>query len=357
MISPGQTIGILGGGQLGRMLALAAAKLGYKTHIYSDKEDAPAFDVTRYHTVADYQDKAALEAFAGSVDVITYEFENIPVQTVEFLSALAPIRPGAKALGVTQDRLNEKQFLESVGVKCAPYMAFDSIEGLQKAISSLGRPLVAKHRRESYDGKGQMVIKTPKDARTAEEAYEGIQSIVEKLIPFDREVSVIVARDTAGNVAAYPVCENHHKNHILAETRVPATLSDTLEAKAKVIATKIANGLDYVGVVTVEMFVIEKDNQILVNEIAPRVHNSGHWTIEGAVTSQFEQHIRAICDLPLGATDALGPVVMTNLLGTSVSDIKGQLEDGYNHYHHYGKNPLREGRKTGHVTRLQKFTE
>lgn len=353
LIEPGATIGILGGGQLGRMLALAASKLGYKVHIYCQNQAAPAFDVTRFSTVADFDDEAALKAFAASVDVVTFEFENIPTRALEIIENIVPVFPKPGTLEKTQDRLLEKRFIESTGCACAPHQDFESAEELKVALKEIGRPAVAKRRLSGYDGKGQMAIRSPKDARAAEEAYDGVPSVLEKMIPFDREVSVIVARDRAGDVAAYPVAENSHENHILAHTCVPAQLTATLEAKAKVMATKLANALDFVGLMAVEMFVLDKDGTILVNEIAPRVHNTGHWTIEGAVTSQFEQHIRAICGLPLGATDAYGEVHMDNLLGEAVLGADKHMENPHSHYHNYGKELLKPGRKTGHVTRIK----
>ncbi len=348
-INPGGTIGIMGGGQLGRMLALAAAQLGYKCHIYCPEENSPAFQVADQKTIAAYENEEALTEFARSVDVATYEFENVPSQTAAVVAAHTLLRPGAKALAVSQDRLTEKQFLNDAGVETAPYEAFHTAEELEAVFKKIGRPSVAKTRRFGYDGKGQKLIKTQKDLEQVLDVTNNTPAILEGFVPFDREISVIVARSASGDVAAFPVGENVHTNHILDTTDVPATVSDRVEAKAKVMATKVANALDYVGVVGVEMFVTDSTNQIIVNEIAPRVHNSGHWTMDGAVTSQFEQHIRAICDLPLGNPDALGTVRMKNLLGEDILELDNFFSDPTATVHHYGKSEPRPGRKMGHV--------
>lgn len=348
-INPGGTIGIMGGGQLGRMLALAAAQLGYKCHVYCPEENSPAFQVADQKTIAAYENEDALTEFARSVDVATYEFENVPSQTAAVVAANTLLRPGAKALAVSQDRLVEKNFLNEAGVETAPFEAFHTAEELEAAFKKIGRPSVAKTRRFGYDGKGQKLIKTQKDLEEVLDVTNNTPAILEGFVPFDREISVIVARSASGDVAAFPVGENVHTNHILDTTDVPASVSDRVEAKAKVMATKVANALDYVGVVGVEMFVIDSTSQIIVNEIAPRVHNSGHWTMDGAVTSQFEQHIRAICDLPLGDTSALGTVRMKNLLGEDILDLDQYFNDATATVHHYGKHDPRPGRKMGHV--------
>ncbi|WND03095.1 5-(carboxyamino)imidazole ribonucleotide synthase [Temperatibacter marinus] len=354
MIAPGKTIGILGGGQLGRMLAMAAARLGYKSHIYCPEENSPAFHVSADYTVAAYEDEDALKAFAKSVDVVTYEFENVPAETARIVSNHAPLAPGSLALKVAQDRLVEKDFLNESGVKTAPYKSFDTKEELETALATIGRPAVAKTRRFGYDGKGQHVVKSKADLDDAYEAMNGQPAILEGFIKFDREISVIVARLESGDVAAFPVSENVHTHHILDETQVPAAIKEIVEAKAKVMATRIANALEYVGVLTVEMFVTDETGDIIVNEIAPRVHNSGHWTIEGATTSQFEQHIRAICSLPLGPEHAVGKIRMKNLLGEDILDAEKYLSDPTAYFHHYGKKEPRAGRKMGHVTFVEK---
>lgn len=353
-IEPGSTIGILGGGQLGRMLAMAAARLGYRSHIFCPEENSPAFHVAHKVTVADYTNEEKLLEFARSVDVATYEFENVPGQTADLVAEHTLLRPGARALKVTQDRLTEKEFLNSAGVKTAPFAAFHTADELDVAFKKIGRPSVAKTRRFGYDGKGQQMIKTLKDVDEVLKVTGGTPAILEGFIQFDREVSVIVARSASGDVAAYPVSENVHTNHILDVTTVPANIKDLLEAKAKVVATKVANALEYVGVMAVEMFVEDDANDVIVNEIAPRVHNSGHWTMDGSATSQFEQHIRAICDLPLGPTEALGKVRMKNLLGDDILAYEQYLADPNATYHHYGKAEPRPGRKMGHVTWVER---
>ncbi|WP_020399499.1 5-(carboxyamino)imidazole ribonucleotide synthase [Kordiimonas gwangyangensis] len=349
-IAPGGTIGILGGGQLGRMLALAAANFGYRCHIFCPDKRSPAFQVADQVTIADYEDEEALEEFARKVDVATYEFENVPGVTAELVGRDTLLRPGVRALKTTQDRLLEKDFLNASGVKTAPYKAFETADELQAALKEIGRPSVAKTRRFGYDGKGQVMIKSRTDLDRVMEVTNGQPAILEGFVTFDREVSVVVARSASGDVAAFPVSENVHTNHILDTTTVPAKISPMLEAKAKVMATRVANALEYIGVMAVEMFVHDSSGEIVVNEIAPRVHNSGHWTIEGANTSQFEQHIRAICDLPLGSTDARGRVRMKNLLGADILDFEPYLQDPKAHFHHYGKQEPRPGRKMGHVT-------
>ncbi|NVJ99750.1 MAG: 5-(carboxyamino)imidazole ribonucleotide synthase [Alphaproteobacteria bacterium] len=349
-IKPGSKIGILGGGQLGRMLAMAASQLGYRCHIFCPDVRSPAFHVAADFTIAEYGNEDALREFAESVDVATYEFENVPARTAEIVAQETILRPGAKALEVSQDRLVEKDFLNSCGVKTAPYKAFETQEQLDAAYKEIGRPSVAKTRRFGYDGKGQLMIKARKDIDGVMDVTKGAPSILEGFVNFDREISVVVARSASGDVAAFPVGENVHTNHILDTTTVPAQISEVIEAKAKVMATRIANALEYVGVMAVEMFVSDGSGEIVVNEIAPRVHNSGHWTIEGAATSQFEQHIRAICDLPLGPTEARGKVVMKNLLGKDILDFETYLSDPKAYYHHYGKQDPRDGRKMGHVT-------
>jgi 5-(carboxyamino)imidazole ribonucleotide synthase len=332
------------------MLAMAAAQLGYHVHIFCPEENSPAFEVAHTHTVADYSNEEALLAFSQSVDVATYEFENVPAQAAELVEKNTLLRPGSRALKTTQDRLTEKQFLNDAGVITAPYQAFHTEEELQAAYKVIGRPAVAKTRRFGYDGKGQLMIRSSKDVNQVLEVTGNMPSILEGFVQFDREISVVVARSASGDVAAFPVGENVHTNHILDTTVVPAQVSDMVEAKAKVMAAKIANSLEYVGVMAIEMFVNDQKSEIIVNEIAPRVHNSGHWTMDGAATCQFEQHIRAICDLPLGPTDAFGRVKMKNLLGRDILDSEQYLSDPKASFHHYGKKDPRQGRKMGHVT-------
>ena len=359
ILAPGDTIGILGGGQLGRMLTLAAAKLGLRAHVYCPHEDSPAFDVCAARTIAPYGDEAALRAFAATVDVVTYEFENVPARTAAVLAAARPVRPDAAALAASQDRLVEKEFMASLGISTAPFVAVDTAGSLARAVAQLGRPSILKTRRFGYDGKGQTTIKEGTDLAVAFRSLGGVPSILEGVVPFTKEVSVVCARGLDGTFAAYDVCENEHEHHILHLTRAPAAIATETAARSVATARTIADALGYVGVLAVEMFVTLEggpgaDTETLrVNEIAPRVHNSGHWTIEGAVTSQFEQHVRAICGWPLGATRRHGArVEMGNLIGVEVSAWPALLDDEGLSLTLYGKAAERPGRKMGHWTRV-----
>lgn len=346
---PRKTIGILGGGQLGRMLALAAAQLGYRCHIYAPEAESPAFDVAAA-TIAAYDDEAALEAFAAAVDVVTYEFENIPVAAVELIAGKIPVFPSADVLRVTQDRLREKDFVTSTGARTAPYMAVDSVADAELAAERIGLPLVLKTRRMGYDGKGQVLVRTRAELLPALEQLGGIDLIAEGWIAFEREISVVLARGQDGALSAYPAVENRHRNHILDETLAPAEIAPELASLAVHTASKIGEKLDYVGVIGVEMFVTADD--ILINELAPRVHNSGHWTMDACVVGQFEQHIRAICGLPLAAPEMHSRAVMKNLLGDEIDAWRELLPEPRLCFHDYGKREARPGRKMGHVTRL-----
>jgi 5-(carboxyamino)imidazole ribonucleotide synthase len=354
MIRPGCTIGILGGGQLGRMMAMAAAQLGLKAHIYAPEENSPAFDVAAEITIAPYEDEAALVRFARAVDVVTYEFENVPSETAATLSAHTLLAPNAKALAVSQDRFLEKSFISGLGIPVAPFATFTGEAELTEAVGRLGRPAVLKTRRFGYDGKGQVMIRPETDLTAAWSEIGRAPSIVEGFVPFEREVSVVAARTASGAFAAYDLCANEHKHHILDVTRVPAGVADATEAEAIRIARTIADALDYVGVLAVELFLVTEGGQerLVVNEIAPRVHNSGHWTLGGAVTSQFEQHVRAVCGWPLGATSRLGRVEMRNLIGHDVDEWERILAEPGAYLHLYGKSEARAGRKMGHVTRV-----
>ncbi len=354
MLVPGATVGILGGGQLGRMIALAAAQLGLKTHIFAPERDSPAFDVAARHTIAAYDDEAALAAFAADVDVVTYEFENVPAPTAAFLAAHVPLRPGAGALATAQDRLAEKTFVSRLGIATAVFRPVDSVANLDAALIAVGRPAVLKTRRFGYDGKGQVMIGPATDAAAAWDAIGRAPAILEGFVPFSREISVVAAHGVDGAFAAFDVCENTHRDHILAVTSVPADLPAEAAERAVAAAGRIADALDYVGVLAVEMFVVETAGgiDILVNELAPRVHNSGHWTIEAAETSQFEQHVRAICGWPLGSPARRGAATMTNLIGDDVTAWTTLLAERGAHVHLYGKGPARPGRKMGHVTRI-----
>ncbi len=346
----GSTIGILGGGQLGRMLALAAARLGMKTHIYCPDEASPAFDVTPSRTVAAYDDETALAAFAASVDVITYEFENVPARTAEFLGSLKPLRPGANALSVSQDRLAEKAFLSINRIPVAPFAAIMDLDRLESELEELGTPAVLKTTRLGYDGKGQKIVHNMEDAALAWELLSPRPLVLEAYIAFEREISVIVARGLGGTIAAFEPAENVHRNHILKTSTVPADIKGKTAARAIAIAGEIVTALDYVGVLGVEFFVLE-GGKLLVNEIAPRVHNSGHWTEAVAITDQFEQHIRAIAGWPLGDPTRWADVVMENLIGDEIDAIPGGL-GGATRPHAYGKAEARKGRKMGHINRI-----
>lgn len=355
ILPPGSTIGILGGGQLGRMIALAAAQYGLKTHVFAPETDSPAFEVAGAHTVAGYDDEAALIAFAGSVDVVTYEFENIPASTAALIAKHAPLHPGERALSTTQDRWDEKSFVASLGIGTAPFHAVDDEASLRAALEALGYPAVLKTRRFGYDGKGQVIIRTEADAATAFARLGNVPAILEGFISFSREISVVAARGLDGTTVAYDICENRHSHHILDVTSVPAVLPADAAEWARDAARRIADALDYVGVLAVEMFVVENEDgtAILVNEIAPRVHNSGHWTIEGAQTSQFAQHVRAICGWPFGGVALTGErVSMTNLIGDDCHQWRELAAEPGAHLHLYGKAKAREGRKMGHVTRV-----
>ncbi len=351
VLDPQATIGILGGGQLGRMLALAAARLGFKCHVFSPSPDSPAFDVVHRVTCADYTDTEALDRFAGDVDLVTYEFENVPAECATFLAARVPVLPDPQVLATTQDRLAEKNFVTSLGIKTAPFAAVDGPTALQAALDAIGRPAVLKTRRFGYDGKGQAAIRNGTDPEAVWREVGGQPCIVEAFVPFTREVSVVAARARDGSVECFDVTENEHRDHILKVSRVPATLPEAGAREARRFAGTIAHKFAYVGVLAVEMFVLA-DGEILVNEIAPRVHNSGHWTIDGASVSQFEQHIRAVAGWPLGKPVRYGRVEMTNLIGSEVKHYRRWLALPGAAVHLYGKAAVRPGRKMGHVTRV-----
>ena len=350
----GSTIGILGGGQLGRMLALAAARLGMKTHVYCPDPHSPAFEVTPNRTVAAYEDHEVLAGFAEDVDIVTYEFENVPLATAEYLAALKPLAPGARALAISQDRLTEKAFLSETGIDVAPYRAVSSLGDYEIALSEIGIPSVLKTTRLGYDGKGQRMIRTPEDAAPAFAALSGSELVLEGFVPFEREVSVVVARAASGEIRAFDPAENVHRNHMLHTSTVPATLPAATAEAARAIAGKIAEALDYVGVLGVEFFVVPDGDtpKLVVNEIAPRVHNSGHWTEAVCVTDQFEQHIRAICGWPLGDPARLADVEMRNLIGEEILQAGENLAPGQQ-VHVYGKAEPRPGRKMGHINSVR----
>ena len=345
----GATIGILGGGQLGRMLSVAASRLGYRCHIY-EPGTAPAGDVAFTVTTAPYEDEAALRAFASSVDVITYEFENVPTSALDLLESLKPIRPNRRALAVSQDRIIEKRFLNDLGLLTAPWDAVNSEDDLSAAAEKLGLPAILKTARLGYDGKGQVKLDDDSQIGAAWAAMNNAPSVLEGFIAFDREISVIAARGLDGSVACFDPGENVHRNGILRTTTVPARLSPALRSDAVLIAARILNALDYVGVMGVELFVTAKG--LLVNEIAPRVHNSGHWTQAGCTVDQFEQHIRAVAGLQLGDGGRYADVVMENLIGDDVLRVPDLLKARDTAVHLYGKGAPRPGRKMGHVNRI-----
>ncbi|SRR5579885_2327582 len=349
-VPPGGTIGILGGGQLGRMLALAAARLGFKTHIYSDQANPCAFQVADAHTSARYDDQSALEKFARACDAITMEFENIPVATVNFLSALRPVNPNGRALAITQDRLEEKNFVRAQGLRTPHFAAVSSPADIVHALEVTGSPAVLKTRRMGYDGKGQAKVATAAEAADAFARFHGAPCILESFVPFAFEASIVAARAWNGDFAAYDPSENLHEHHILRRTAVPSRLNDAQADAAKAYADIIARGLEYVGVLAVELFVTE-DWVMLVNEIAPRVHNSGHWTLDACMVSQFEQHIRAVAGWPLGDPRRHSDAVMENIIGEEANDWRRLSAHG-GALHLYGKSPALSGRKMGHITRL-----
>lgn len=358
-LQPGDTIGILGGGQLGRMLAQSAANMGLKTHIYCPDPGSPAFDVSAAQTVAEYEDTGALDQFAASVAVVTYEFENVPGETAKHLASRIPVRPGVRALEVSQDRLFEKEFLSSSGVAIAGFAEINSQSDLEDAVARFCGQGVLKTRRFGYDGKGQKMIRTAADANGAFEELGGVPAVLEALIGFDCEVSVIVARDLDGTCASYDIARNHHENHILKTSTVPAGVSAKTLAAAKEMAEKIVSGLEYVGVMGVELFLVKDgvSEILLVNEIAPRVHNSGHWTQDACLISQFDQHIRAVAGWPLGPVDRHSDVVMENLIGRDAEAWHEILKDPAAQLHLYGKAEIRDGRKMGHVNQISTKTD
>lgn len=349
-LAPGATIGILGGGQLGRMLSVAASRLGFRTHIY-EPGTAPAADVAHCVTQAPYEDAAALDAFANAVDVVTFEFENVPTAALDRIESHRPIRPGREALRISQDRLTEKDFLHDLGLATAPYADVPDAAHLDEALARIGAPAILKTRRFGYDGKGQARIATVEDGPSALENMQGAPAILEGFVEFSSEVSVIAARGIDGAVAAFDPGENVHKDGILRTTTVPARLSPALRSDAVLLAARILNALDYVGVLGVELFVTPRG--LIVNEIAPRVHNSGHWTQNGCAIDQFEQHIRAVAGWPLGDGKRHSDVVMENLIGADLDRVPELAKRPGTAIHLYGKAEVKPGRKMGHVNLLQ----
>ncbi len=344
------TIGILGGGQLGRMLSVAASRLGLKTHIFEPGANPPAAHVADAVTTASYDDRAALTAFAQSVDVITYEFENIPTSALDLLETLRPIHPGRQALATSQDRLVEKNFLQSLGLQTAPFATVDNTADLDAAIAQIGTPAIMKTRTMGYDGKGQARIMSQGDAAQALADMAGAPAILEGFVNFSHEVSIIGARSADGAVACFDPGENVHVDGILRTTTVPAKLTPSQRTDAVLIAARILNELDYTGVMGVELFVTPQG--LIVNEIAPRVHNSGHWTQNGCTIDQFEQHIRAVAGWPLGDGSRHSDVVMENLIGDDMDRLP-ELAKTTAALHLYGKADVKTGRKMGHVNHVK----
>lgn len=357
-LAPGAMIGIIGGGQLGRMLAMAAGRLGYQTVILDPAEHAPAAQMANRQIVAAYDDPQALEQLAGLCDVVTYEFENVPVAAVEWLEQRVPVRPGSKALKVAQDRLLEKAMAAELGAETALFAAVSNRSELDRAIAVTGLPAVLKTTRLGYDGKGQAKIVRPEDADAAFAAMRRQMAVLESFVHFESEVSVVAARGLSGEVRAYDVAKNIHRDHILHTSTVPSQLGPQARAEALRIAGLIATHLDYVGVFAVEFFAVRdgEGHRLLVNEMAPRVHNSGHWTEAACTVSQFEQHIRAITGLPLGHTDRHSDCVMENLIGADIDRLPKIAAEPDALIHLYGKAEARPGRKMGHVTRISPLT-
>lgn len=346
---PGQAIGILGGGQLARMMAMAAAELGLRTIIFAPAEEAgPAAEIAWRHIDAAYTDEKALAALADEAAVVTYEFENVPAIAASTLEKSVPVFPSARALQVSQDRLLEKQFLSSLNIPLAPFAEISCAEDLDKAAATVGFPAVLKTRLGGYDGKGQAKVTNAEELRTAWQAIHPTPTCLEGFVAFEGEASIVAARGHDGTFAAYDLSENVHKNHILDTSTVPARWNGEHAEQGRIIAQKIAEALDYVGVFAVEFFVTK--NGLIANEIAPRVHNSGHWTQDAAQTSQFEQHIRAVCGWPLGNPARHSDAVMTNLVGADVETWPDWIAKPNTHLHLYGKHETRRSRKMGHVT-------
>ena len=344
------TIGIIGGGQLGRMICFYAHKMGFRTVIFTDQANSPASFVTNEVIIADYSDEEALRKFASKVDIATFEFENIPCEAVEFLSSQVEVCPNAQVLKVTQHRILEKNFLNSIGVKTAEYAEISSLEALQEGLEKFGKAIL-KTATMGYDGKGQFVLKNAKEAENAWDQAQNHKLILEKFCPFNSEISVIVARSKNNEIAAYEPLTNIHKNSILDESIYPAKISEELKIKAQEVAKKIIEKLDLIGVLAVEFFVME--NELLVNELAPRPHNSGHFSMDAAITSQFEQLIRAITGMTLGSTEFHSQGYMKNLIGDEVKDLEEFYQNPRAKIHLYGKGKIADGRKMGHVNILK----
>lgn len=354
VLAPGSTIGIFGGGQLGRMLSMAAARLGFHTHIFSPQHGSPAFEVAGKQTVAPYGDLNAVKDFASECDVVTVEFENIPLDTYEHAAKYTTIAPGPTALAISQDRLAEKKFLSSHGIPVAPYFEVDREADIVSAIYKLGQDGILKTRRMGYDGKGQIRLGANSDPDLAIQAYNGEPAVFEQLVNFNLELSCLAARDFNGNTVFYDCPRNVHRNQILAESHVPSNVPEDLEKLARAYTAKIAEKLNYVGVLTVEFFAVGgvTDTPLIVNELAPRVHNSGHWTMDACVCDQFENHIRAVAGWQLGSTKRHSNAMMANIVGPDMDRWDEVASSEGAILHLYGKEETRDGRKMGHVNYL-----
>ncbi len=359
-IAPGSIVGVLGGGQLGRMLAIAARRMGYRVHTFEPQADCPAGQISDVEVNASYGDAGAIEDFARNVDVVSFEFENIPIAAIERIEKIRPIRPRGEVLHVCQNREREKLFLRANQIPCAPFELVDSPESLCKAIDAIGTPSVLKTADFGYDGKGQIKLRGGEDPAATWRDFGAPRGVLEKWIAFEAELSVVCARGLDGTMVAFPVSENQHTNHILDLSIVPGRFPAVVEEEATALAKRITAALDVVGLLAVEMF-LTADGQLIVNELAPRPHNSGHFTFDACLTSQFEQQLRAVCGLPLGAADLLRPVVMWNLLGDlwthGEPDWNAVLADPRAKLHLYGKTEARPGRKMGHVCVLADSVE
>ena len=357
---PGATIGVMGGGQLGRMFAIAARRMGYRVHIFTPEEESPAGQFADLTRIADYSNETAVRRFAAEVDVITFEFENIPIETVEWCAHERDVRPTGSILHIAQNRLREKNFLAGAGIPVAPFKAVRSAHELESALEQIGRPAILKTAAFGYDGKGQQMINAREDFDEIWKTSSADEMVLEGMVDFEKEISVIVARGMDGAIATFPVCENLHQNHILDVTIAPARVSPKAASDAAALASAIAEKMELVGLLAVEMF-LERNGELVVNELAPRPHNSGHWTIEACATSQFEQQVRAVCGLPLGSTEILRPAAMANLLGDvwqggEPAWAKALAVEGV-HLHLYGKREPRLRRKMGHLTALAEKAE
>ena len=355
VIAPGAALGVLGSGQLGRMFCIAARRMGYRVHTFSPEEDTPTGQVADVEVTADYEDVDALRAFAGSVDVVTFEFENVPIAAIDAIEALAPVRPSGLALHTAQQRAREKTFLADHGFPTAPFARAVTLDELWDAVARVGTPAIIKTAAFGYDGKGQHKVTTPADVSHIWDAIGRQEAVVEKFISLQAEISIVAARGMDGAVVEYVPFENRHRHHILDLTTAPALVPEPIAAGAAEIVRAILNELQYVGVLCVEFFV-STDGELLVNELAPRPHNSGHLTFDAAVTSQFEQQVRAICGLPLGSPELLRPAAMVNLLGDLWDDGTPNWAAACRFpdvkLHLYGKEQPRRGRKMGHLTAM-----